>query len=117
MATRKELIAYGKDYLTDLVTAACKIEDIHKQFVAESVKALEFGKWISVNDRLPNMDEYQDNNGCFIVTDGNRRYAAYYDIYECKKFGCVESNFRIEPDDCVIAWMPMPKYNDLPFES
>lgn len=121
MATRKELITYGKDYLIDLLTAACKIEDIHKQFVAESVKALETTQWISVDDRLPNMDEYQDCNGLFIVTDGNRRYTAHFDIYEHEKFGhynCYNvSGLEFKPDNRIVAWMPIPKYNDSPFES
>lgn len=39
--TREELILYGKDYLHDLETACCKIEEKHKEFVSESIKALE----------------------------------------------------------------------------
>jgi hypothetical protein len=39
--TREELILYGKDYLHDLETACCKIEEKHKEFVRESIKALE----------------------------------------------------------------------------
>ena len=39
--SKKELIRYGKDYLSDLVTACCSISDIHKEFVRESIKALE----------------------------------------------------------------------------
>ncbi len=122
MATRKELISYGKDYLIDLLTAACKIEDIHKQFVAESVKVLETTQWISVDKRLPNIDEYQDCNGIFIVTDGNRRYTSYFDIYKHEKFGHFDCSHNVpdpefEPDNRIVAWMPMPKYNESPFES
>ena len=39
--TREALIRYGKDYLSDLVTACCSISEIHKEFVRESIKALE----------------------------------------------------------------------------
>jgi hypothetical protein len=39
--TKDELIRYGKDYLHDLETACCSISDIHKEFVRESIKALE----------------------------------------------------------------------------
>jgi len=39
--TKKELIRYGKDYLHDLETACCSISDIHKEFVRESINALE----------------------------------------------------------------------------
>lgn len=39
--TNKELITYGKDYLHDLETACCKIEDTHLAFVRNAIKALE----------------------------------------------------------------------------
>ena len=38
---REELLKYGKDYLSDLITACCKIESLHLNFVKESIKALE----------------------------------------------------------------------------
>lgn len=63
--------------------------------------------WIDVKDRLPNKEEYNNCNGQFIVTDGNRTYATYFDIYDTFKFGEPTMNgFRI--DRCVIAWMPLP---------
>lgn len=39
--TENEVIRYGKDYLKDLCCAACKISDIHKNFVRMAIKALE----------------------------------------------------------------------------
>lgn len=39
--TRQKLIAYGKDYLKDLISAACEISEIHKEFVKESIEALQ----------------------------------------------------------------------------
>lgn len=48
--TREEVIAYGKDYYRDLITACCKIDEKHKEFVRMSLKALEqepkTGHWI-----------------------------------------------------------------------
>lgn len=39
--TREELIRYGNDYYRDLVNACCGVEEKHKEFVRESIKALE----------------------------------------------------------------------------
>ena len=68
----------------------------------------EYGNgWIDVKDRLPNKEEYNNCNGQFIVSDGNRTYATYFDIYDTFMFGEPTMNgFRI--DRCVIAWMPLP---------
>ena len=65
-------------------------------------------KWILCSERLPNHDEYIKNNGLFNVTDGNRSYSEWFDIYETKMFGEPTINgFRV---DCVVtAWMPLPE--------
>ena len=39
--TREEAIAYGNDYYRDLISACCKIDEKHKEFVKMSLKALE----------------------------------------------------------------------------
>ena len=39
--TREKLLRYGKEYLHDLETACCKIDELHLNFVRESIKALE----------------------------------------------------------------------------
>jgi hypothetical protein len=39
--TREEAIAYGEDYLKDLISACCHIEEKHKDFVRMAIKALE----------------------------------------------------------------------------
>lgn len=73
-------------------------------------KALEQElRWILVSERLPTKEEYIANNGLFIVTDGNRTYAEYFDVYNSMKyFGEPTMNgFRV--DRCVSAWMPLPK--------
>ena len=69
----------------------------------------ERGEWISVSERFPTKEEHIANNGLFIVSDGNRTYAEYFDIYNSKKyFGEPTMNgFRV--DRCVIAWMPLPE--------
>ena len=66
-------------------------------------------RWILVSERLPTKEEYIANNGLFIVTDGNRTYAEYFDVYNSMKyFGEPTMNgFRV--DRCVSAWMPLPK--------
>ena len=65
-------------------------------------------EWIPVSERLPTEEEYIDNNGLFIVSDGNRTYATYLDIYNSMKcFGePTMGGFRV--DRCVIAWQPLP---------
>ena len=52
--TREELLKYGKEYLRDLSTACCEIDELHLNFVRESIKALEqepkteqFAKWVA----------------------------------------------------------------------
>lgn len=65
--------------------------------------------WIPVSERLPTKKEYIANNGLFIVSDGNRTYAEYFDVYNSMKcFGEPTMNgFRV--DRCVTAWMPLPE--------
>ena len=65
--------------------------------------------WVPISERLPTKKEYIANNGLFIVSDGNRTYAEYFDVYDSMKyFGEPTMNgFRI--DRCVVAWMPLPE--------
>ena len=69
-------------------------------------------RWIPCSKRLPNHDEYIKNNGLFIVSDGNRSYSEWYDIYDKRRFGePTMSGFR--SDYAVTAWMPLPEpYED-----
>jgi len=65
-------------------------------------------RWIPVSEKLPNHDEYIKNNGLFNVSDGNRSYFGWFDIYDTKKFvKPTIAGFRV--DNAVIAWMPLPK--------
>ena len=64
-------------------------------------------KWIPCSERLPNNHEYIKNKGLFCVSDGNRSYFEWFDIYNTERF--VEptiAGFRV--DNAVIAWMPLP---------
>ena len=65
-------------------------------------------RWVPCSKRLPNLYEYTKNNGLFIVSDGNRSYSEWYDIYDKRRFGePTMSGFRI--DYAVTAWMPLPE--------
>lgn len=65
-------------------------------------------KWIPVSERLPNNHEYIKNNGLFNVSDGNRSYSEWFDIYDTEKFGePTITGFRV--DYAVTAWMPLPE--------
>ena len=75
-----------------------------------AIKAVEQeSRWIPVSERLPTKEEYIANNGLFIVSDGNRTCAEYFDVYNSMKyFGEPTMNgFRV--DRCVTAWMPLPE--------
>lgn len=64
--------------------------------------------WIPCSKRLPSKEEYQKCNGQFIVSDGNRTYATYFDIYDTLKFG-EPTITKFVIDRCVIAWQPLPE--------
>ena len=67
--------------------------------------------WISVTDRVPTKTDYLDNDGRFIVTDGNRVYQNYFNIYNQKFMVSSTSVFLVE-DTCVKYWKNLPKpYN------
>ena len=94
--TEKEMsiIDYINAYTDEGVTAA----DIVEQ-----------PRWILVSERLPTKEEYIANNGLFIVSDGNRTYAEYFDVYNSKKYFGEPTMIGFRVDRCVIAWMPLPE--------
>lgn len=68
--------------------------------------------WIPIEERLPTQEEYLENDGRFILDDGNRRYQGFFDIYDGKfKFAKHISgiNYELFDDNCVIAWQALPK--------
>lgn len=78
--------------------------------IEEVVKALtdaQEPRWIPVTERLPNREEYIANNGLFIVSDGERSYSEYFDIYDKECFG-EPTMYGFRVDRVVAAWMPLP---------
>lgn len=72
------------------------------------LKEAKEDEWIPVSERLPSKEEYIKCNGQFIVSDGNRTYATYFDIYDTLRFGEPTIDyFRI--DRRVIAWRLLPE--------
>lgn len=65
-------------------------------------------RWIPVTERLPDREEYIANNGRFIVSDGERSYSEYFDIYDKECFG-EPTMYGFRVDRVVAAWMPLPK--------
>lgn len=66
--------------------------------------------WIPCSERLPNREEFIQNDGRFIVTDGNRTYQSIYDIYK-GVFATINMQYaewHFTQDNCVIAWQPLP---------
>lgn len=59
----------------------------------------------------PNREQYLKNNGYFIVTDGNRVYHAYFNIYDPNKSFCkcdlIQHDTMI-PDKCATMWTELP---------
>ena len=67
--------------------------------------------WIPVEERLPTMEEYQKDDGRFILDDGNRRCAGYYDVYTGRFYSYRHiTPYRAElyEDNRIIAWRPLP---------
>ena len=83
-----------------------------KHMIAKDKNVPTNDGWIPVEERLPTMEEYQKDDGRFILDDGNRRYQGLFGIYDGKfKFSKHISGIRYEllEDKCVIAWRPLPK--------
>ena len=66
-------------------------------------------KWIPCTKRLPTKEEYIANNGLFIVSDGDRTYAEYFDVYNSFKYFGEPTMNGFRADRCVTAWMPLPE--------
>ena len=81
----------------------------YQEAKAMAIEALgQEPRWIPVSERLPNNNEYIKNNGLFIVSDGNRSYFEWFDIYDKWRFGePTMIGFRV--DYAITAWMPLPE--------
>ena len=63
-------------------------------------------KWISVKDRLPEINE---EVLCCVVRKnllGNEKYLWLWSLYEDGSWG--DQEFNIEEDEIVTHWMPLP---------
>ena len=97
-----------------LIDADVLKEKINTAFLSEIGKLIDnaptidaVSDWIPCSERLPNHDEYIKNNGLFNVSDGNRSYSEWFDIYDKQRFGEPTMNgFRV--DYAVTHWMPLP---------
>lgn len=68
--------------------------------------------WISCSERMPTMEEYQKDDGRFILDDGNRRCAGYFDVYTGRFYSYRHiTPYRTElyEDNGIIAWRPLPE--------
>lgn len=87
----------------------CQSKHPIKEALYAARKALEQEpRWIPVTERLPDREEYIANNGRFIVSDGERSYSEYFDIYDKKCFG-EPTMYGFRVDRVVAAWMPLPQ--------
>lgn len=87
-------------------------ENIAINMAIEALRQQAERDWIPCSKRLPNREEYLENDGRFILDDGNRRYQGLFDIYDKKfKFSKHISGLRYEliEDNRVIAWRPLPE--------
>lgn len=68
--------------------------------------------WTPVKNRLPTMEEYRENDGRFILGNGNRRYAGYFDVYTGRFYYYRHiTPYRAElyEDNMIIAWRSLPE--------
>ena len=110
---RKEYLCVDRDCDIERSCGKCDLMMPSKEPILEAynmaIKALEQDpKWIPVSEKLPYNHEYRENNGLFNVSDGNRTYSEWFDIYDTQKFG-EPTMYGFRVDHAVIAWMPLPK--------
>lgn len=70
-------------------------------------------EWIKCTDRLPTMEECQENDCRFIATDGNRTYERHFNYLDNNWL--IIGDIAVAVDNCVKAWGPLPnryKEND-----
>ena len=68
--------------------------------------------WIPVEERLPTMEEYQKDDGRFILDDGNRRCAGYFNVYTGRFYSyqhITQYMAELHENNWVIAWSPLPE--------
>lgn len=68
--------------------------------------------WITVEERTPTMEEYQKDDGRFILDDGNRRCAGYFNVYTGRFYSyqhITQYMAELHENNWVIAWQPLPE--------
>ena len=68
--------------------------------------------WIPVEERLPTMEEYQKDDGRFILDDGNRRCAGYFNVHTGRFYSykhITQYMAELHENNWVIAWRPLPE--------
>ena len=68
--------------------------------------------WIPVEERLPTMEEYQKEDGRFILDDGNRRCAGYFDVYTGRFYSywhITAYRAELHENNRIVAWRPLPE--------
>ena len=68
--------------------------------------------WIPVEERLPTMEEYQKDDGRFILDDGNRRCAGYFNVHTGRFYSykhITQYMAELYENNWVIAWRPLPE--------
>lgn len=76
-----------------------------------AVKTMPGTRWVPVSERLPTREEYLENNGRFLIDDGNRRYEGHFDPFD-REFKVID--FRpegpvIHRDNCAAFWRTFPE--------
>ena len=96
------------DIIYDVDNGGCLLR---QEDVVDIIRKHMNDGWISVEERLPTMEEYQKDDGRFILDDGNRRCAGYYDVYTGRFYSYRHiTPYRAElyEDNRIIAWRPLP---------
>lgn len=104
----------GECDLFDWSCGACvgECDEYIKERAKEIIRKHMNDGWIPVEERLPTMEEYQKDDGRFILDDGNRRCAGYYDVYTGRFYSYRHiTPYRAElyEDNRIIAWRPLPE--------
>lgn len=91
--TLGEVILHQSDVI-ELLTGALR-DSLEKQ-----------PKWISAEERLPESED--EKADCYLVTDGDFIWMAYYACKEWQFAQCTDSPYVIDWTD-ITHWMPLPE--------
>lgn len=94
-----------------------KEDGVSKEFLEDCRRTAQKYKkdndgWISVEERLPTMREYQKDDGRFILDDGIRRCAGYFNVYTGRFYSyqhITQYMAELHENNWVIAWRPLPE--------